>query len=135
MLTKLRKSHSRSASVMEIVETGCNSIMHEHGIGHTEAFYEKALSHYLYDRCIPFLTQVDCFVQKGSAQINVGRIDMEVSHNIILEFKVGSSVKPQDVHQLQKYIRARKACGIDISNAAVICFRTDGSVEVHKFTF
>jgi len=134
MLAKLR-SHSKCNNVMDTIEKGCDLIMKEHGTGHTEAFYEKALSHYLYELCIPFLTQVDCFVQKSSAQIHVGRIDMEVSHSTILEFKVGTNVRPQDLTQLQKYIRARQACGIEIKCAAVICFRTDGKVEVCKFTF
>lgn len=117
---------------MVIVERACDDIMRKHGPGHTECFYEKLLSHHLYEKCVPFLTQVDCYIQEGSTQVQVGRIDMEVCHHTILEFKVGACVRQQDMAQLDKYVRAREAMGASLKCAAVVCFRSDGAVEVCK---
>lgn len=130
MLSRLKRHMCDSLDVMGIVRTACNEIMREHGAGHTEYVYEKLLSQYLYERCVPFLTQVDCFVQKGETQVLIGRIDMEIAHNTILELKVGAAVRPQDLQQLCKYVHTKTACGMRITNAAVICFRTDGKVEI-----
>lgn len=130
MLAKIRSSFCDSVDVMQIVESASNEIMREHASGHTECVYEKLLSHYFYERCIPFLTQVDCFIQRNNTQVHVGRIDMEVAHNTILELKVGAAVRQQDVAQLMKYVRAKRECGMRVKNAAVVCFRTDGRVEI-----
>ena len=54
---------------MALVREACDSIMREHGPGHTECVYEKLLSHWFYERCVPFMTQVDCFIQKDEAQV------------------------------------------------------------------
>jgi hypothetical protein len=64
------------------------------------------------------------------AQVHVGRIDMEVAHSAILELKVGASVRPQDVTQLLKYVNARRAGGMQVRRAAVVCFCAAGHVEV-----
>ena len=63
-------------------------------------------------------------------QVHVGRIDMEVAHSAILELKVGASVRPQDVTQLLKYVNARRAVGMSVRKAAVVCFCGAGHVEV-----
>lgn len=130
MLSKVRNNFCESIDVMKIIENATNEIMQEHASGHTECVYEKLLSQYLYERCIPFLTQVDCFIKKNNTHINVGRIDMEIAHNTILELKVGAGVKQQDISQLMKYVRAKRECGMRVKNAAVVCFRTDNQVEI-----
>lgn len=130
MLSKLRQNFCSGFDVKSIVGTACKSIMNEHSVGHTECVYEKLLAQYFYERCIPYMTQVDCFIQKGNTQVHIGRIDIEVAHSTILELKVGAGVKQQDVNQLMKYVNAKKACGLLVKNAAVICFRQDNQVEI-----
>jgi len=130
MLRKLKRNFCDSFDVMGTVRTACDEIMKEHHTGHTECVYEKLLSLYLYERCIPFLTQVDCFIQKGDTHVLVGRIDMEIAHNTILELKVGTNVKTQDIAQLLKYVNAKKASGMIIKHAAVVCFKTNNTVEI-----
>jgi hypothetical protein len=70
MLAKLRSDFCQSFHIMDIVQDACNEIMREHSTGHTECVYEKLLSQYFYERCIPFLTQVDCFIQKNDTQVS-----------------------------------------------------------------
>ena len=130
MLTRVRNHYLESLDVLEVVRRACAEIMQEHGCGHTECVYEKLLSQYLYEKCVPFLTQVDCFIQKSDTQVHVGRIDMEIAHNTILELKVGAKVRLQDMEQLRKYVYAKRACGMNVKNAAVICFTTSGKVEI-----
>jgi len=96
----------------------------------TECFYEKMLACYLYERGIPYMTQVDCFVQQGTTQVHVGRLDMEIAQSVILELKVAPRVTPGDRAQLMKYVRAKRACGMRLERAAVVCFRDDGAVEI-----
>jgi len=55
---------------------------------------------------------------------------MEIAHNTILELKVGASVKQQDITQLMKYVNAKRACGMRLKHAAVVCFRADHTVEI-----
>ncbi len=129
MLSKLHRSTLQGFDVMSVLREICNTIMEEHRTGNTECFYEKLIGQHLYERCIPFLTQVDCFVQQGSTQVHVGRIDMEIAHNTIIELKIGQKVRQADVDQLLKYVRAKKACGMNLKNAAVVCFRADNTVE------
>ncbi len=104
--------------------------METHKSRQTECFYEKMLACYLYERGIPYMTQVDCFVQHRSTQILVGRLDMEIAHNTIIELKVAPKVTSNDMAQLMKYVRAKQACGMKLQYAAVICFRDDGHVEI-----
>jgi len=118
--------------VMPMLRAACGAIMHEHSTGHTECFYEKMISQFLYERNIPFITQVDCFVQTACAQVLVGRIDMEVDHSTLVELKVGTRVRRADVNQLMKYVRAKRASGMEVLQAVVICFRTDGRVQFHE---
>lgn len=130
MLSKVKRNFCDSFDLMPIIRSACDEIMREHRSGHTECVYEKLLSHYFYERCIPFMTQVDCFLQKGGTQVHVGRIDMEIAHNTILELKVGAGVRPQDINQLMKYVHAKRAGGMVLKHAAVVCFKTDHTVEV-----
>jgi len=130
MLKKLKRDFCESFDVMAIVRKACDEIMREHKAGHTECVYEKLLSQYFYERCIPFMTQVDCFIQKNGTHVHIGRIDMEIAHNTILELKIGSNVKLQDINQLLKYVNAKRASGVNIKHAAVIYFKQDHSVEV-----
>lgn len=132
-LTKLKRSTLTAHNIIPLVRAACDDIIRDHPAGHTEAFYEKLLSQYFYEQCIPFLTQVDCFIQRGNTQVHVGRIDMEVAHNTLLELKVGTRVRQADVDQLMKYVRAKQACGMALRNATVVCFRTDNRVEIVNF--
>ena len=69
MLAKVRSNYCEGLDVMKVVSAACDEIMRENASGHTECVYEKLLSQYLYERCIPFLTQVDCFIQKSDTQV------------------------------------------------------------------
>ena len=132
MLARLKKSCSQECLTMSVLREACSEIMRIHSTGHTECFYEKMISQYLYERNIPFITQVDCFVQTACTQVLVGRIDMEIDHSILIELKIGSRVRRADVHQLLKYVRAKRASGMVVLQAFVICFRTDGRVQFHE---
>ena len=110
--------------IMKLITKLCHQIVQEYPTGHTECFYEKILSQHLYERSIPCITQVDCFVQRTFSQVLVGRIDMEVAHSVLLELKVAPKIKRSDMEQLWKYIRAKKASGMKLEHAAVVCFCT-----------
>ena len=129
----LEHRHHLYGDIMTIVRLASKEIIQSHGPSQTEAFYEKMLSLHLYERGIPFITQIDTFAQYNGAQVHVGRIDMEIAHNTILELKVGAKVRPQDEAQLAKYVRARQALGMRCENAAVVCFRDDGTIEIVFF--
>ena len=62
--------------------------------------------------------------------MHVGRLDMEIAQSTILELKVAPRITPADKAQLMKYVRAKRACGMQIEHAAVVCFREDETVEV-----
>jgi len=55
---------------------------------------------------------------------------MEIAQSVILELKVAPRVTPGDRAQLMKYVRAKRACGMRLAHAAVVCFRDDGAVEI-----
>jgi GxxExxY protein len=122
--------HHIHGDIMNVVRNACKEIMETHSARQTESFYEKMLACHLYERGIPYMTQVDCFVQRGTTQVLVGRLDMEIASNTILELKVAPRVTAADQAQLMKYVRAKLACGMKIEHAAVVCFREDGRVEV-----
>ena len=119
---------------MQTIIQGCQHIMDTHRGGQTEHFYGQMLACYLYDRDIPFLMEGQCFTfgTRGTPVL-VGRIDMEVAHSIILEFKVGPRVTDKNVEQLMRYVKARQQTGMDVKDAAVICVRDDHTVEVKHY--
>jgi GxxExxY protein len=133
---KLRASldarHHLYGDIMYVVRAACAEIMDTHKCRQTECFYEKMLACHLYERGIPYMTQVDCFVQRGTTQVLVGRLDMEIAHNTIIELKVAPKVTAADEAQLMKYVRAKQACGMRLEHAAVVCFRDDGTVEIRE---
>lgn len=128
----LEARHHLYGDIMHVVRVACKEIMETHKSRQTECFYEKMLACHLYERGIPYMTQVDCFVQRGTTQVLVGRLDMEIAHNTILELKVAPRVTPADEAQLMKYVRAKRACGMKLEHAAVVCFRDDGEVEIRE---
>ena len=126
----LEARHHLYGDIMHVVRIASKEIMETHKSRQTECFYEKMLACHLYERGIPYMTQVDCFVQRGTTQILVGRLDMEIAHNTILELKVAPRVTAADHAQLMKYVRAKRGCGMKLEHAAVVCFRDDGTVEI-----
>jgi len=130
LVASLEARHHLYGDIMYVVRAAAKEIMETHKSRQTECFYEKMLACYLYERGIPYMTQVDCFVQRGTTQILVGRLDMEIAHNTILELKVAPRITPMDEAQLMKYVRAKQACGMKLEHAAVVCFRDDASVEI-----
>ncbi len=54
---------------MWVVRRGCQEIMELHKGRQTEAFYEKMLACYLYERGIPYMTQVDSPILERSWDI------------------------------------------------------------------
>lgn len=129
LVASLHARHHLYGDIMHVVRKAAKEIMEMHKARQTECFYEKMLACYLYERGIPYMTQVDCFVQRGTTQILVGRLDMEIAHNTILELKVAPRITPMDEAQLMKYVRAKQACGMRLEHAAVVCFRDDATVE------
>ena len=127
--------HHMYGDIMHVVRVACKEIMETHKSRQTECFYEKMLSCHLYERGIPYMTQVDCFVQRGSTQVHVGRLDMEIAHNTIIELKVAPRITAGDEAQLMKYVRAKQACGMRLEHAAVVWFRDYGSVEIREVEF
>ena len=130
--SSLEQRHHMHGDIMHVVRLACREIMETHKCRQTECFYEKMLACHLYERGIPYMTQVDCFVQRGTTQILVGRLDMEIAHNTIIELKVAPRVTQADEAQLMKYVRAKRACGMRLEHAAVVCFRDDGVVEIRE---
>lgn len=129
LVDNLLARHHLYGDIMHVVRNAAKEIMETHRSRQTECFYEKMLACHLYERGIPYMTQVDCFVQRGTTQVLVGRLDMEIAHNTILELKVAPRITPMDEAQLMKYVRAKRACGMKLEHAAVVCFRDDATVE------
>ena len=121
-------NHHMHGDIMKLISKLCNEIVQEYPSGHTECFYEKVLSQYLYERSIPCITQVDCFVQRKFSQILVGRIDMEVAHTVLLELKVAPKIKQADMDQLWKYIRAKKTHGMQLEHGPCNAWKSNGHV-------
>ena len=128
----LESRHHLYGDIMHVVRVACKEIIETHKSRQTECFYEKMLACHLYECGIPYMTQVDCFVQRGTTQVHVGRLDMEIAHNTIIELKVAPRITAGDEAQLMKYVRAKRACGMRLEHAAVVCFRDDGSVEIRE---
>ena len=78
------------------------------------------------------MLQVDCFTMSGAVPVLVGRIDLEVDHTMILELKIGSKIQLRHMQQLGKYVHARKATGMNVRAAAVICFTDHDTVEIQQ---
>lgn len=79
-------------------------------------------------------SQVDCFTTYESTQVHVGRLDMEIAHNTLLELKAGAKIMPGDENQLRKYVRCKQASGMYLENACVLCFRNDHTIEILKLS-
>ena len=54
----LHARRHQHGDIMWVVRRGCQEIMELHKGRQTEAFYEKMLACYLYERGIPYMTQV-----------------------------------------------------------------------------
>ena len=54
----LAHRHHLYGDIMWVVRRGCEEIMERHRARQTESFYEKMLACYLYERGIPYMTQV-----------------------------------------------------------------------------
>jgi hypothetical protein len=67
----------------------------------------------------------------GSVPVFVGRLDLEVDHSVILELKVAPAITSKHVQQLMKYVRARALTGMNVTDAAVVCFKDNDTVEFH----
>ena len=124
---------TRSAfSTMDLITRGCKHVMDHHKSGQTEAFYHRMLEIFLYHHGIPCLKEVECFAMAGAVPVLVGRIDLEIDHTTILELKVAPKVLPKHILQLMKYVRSRQASGMNVQNAAVVCFNDKDSFEIHR---
>lgn len=119
-----------AVSTMDVISSGCQNIMHHYKSGQTEAFYQRMLEIHLYHSGIPCLKEVECFAMSGAVPVLVGRIDLEVDHNTILELKVAQKILLKHVSQLMKYVRSRQASSMHVHNAAVICFTDKETFEM-----
>ncbi len=124
------KSSPRPA-LMTVIQASCRSIMQQYKSGSTEAFYQRMLQIDLYHRGIPCLAEVDVFCLSGAVPVFVGRLDLEVDHSVILELKVAPAISSKHVQQLMKYVRARTLTGMNVTDAAVVCFTERDTVEFH----
>ena len=122
---------SQRPALMSIIHKSCTNIIQQYKSGSTEAFYQRMLQVDLYHRGIPCLAEVDVFSLSGSVPVFVGRLDLEVDHSVILELKVASSITPKHIQQLMKYVRARSITGINVTDAALVCFTDKDTVEFH----
>ena len=123
--------HSQRPALMNIIHKSCTNIIQQYKSGSTEAFYQRMLQVDLYHRGIPCLAEVDVFSLSGSVPVFVGRLDLEVDHSVILELKVAPSITPKHIQQLMKYVRARSITGMNVTDAAVVCFTERDTVEFH----
>jgi GxxExxY protein len=117
--------------LMHIIQRTCTNIIQRHKSGSTEGFYQRMLAAELYHRGVPCLTEVEVFTMSGSVPVLVGRLDMEVDHCIILELKTAPSITTKHIQQLMKYVRARSSTGMNVTEAAVVCFTERDTVEFH----
>jgi GxxExxY protein len=129
--TQTLQSSIQRPALMSIVEKSCTNIIQQYKSGSTEAFYQRMLQVDLYHRGIPCLSEVDVFSMSGSVPVYVGRLDLEVGHSIILELKVAPSISQKHIQQLMKYVRARALTGMNVTDAAVVCFTEHDTVEFH----
>ena len=119
--------------LMSIIQKSCTNIIQQYKSGSTEAFYQRMLQIDLYHKGIPSLAEVDVFCMSGSVPVLVGRLDLEVDHSVILELKVAPAITTKHIQQLAKYVRARKLTGMNVTDAAVVCFTEKDTVEFHCF--
>ena len=127
----LQSSIARRPTLMHTVQKSCNNIMQQYKSGSTEAFYQRMLQVDLYHKGIPCLSEVDVFAISGAVPVHVGRLDLEVDHTMILELKVAPTISQKHIQQLMKYVRARALTGMNVSDAAVVCFTENDTVEIH----
>lgn len=118
-------------ALMSVIQKSCTNIIQQYKSGSTEAFYQRMLQVDLYHKGIPCLAEVDVFTMSGSVPVCVGRLDLEVDHSIILELKVAPTISPKHIQQLMKYVRARTLTGMNVTDAAVVCFTDKDTVEFH----
>lgn len=123
--------HAQRPALMNIIHKSCTNIIQQYKSGSTEAFYQRMLQVDLYHRGIPCLAEVDVFSLSGSVPVSVGRLDLEVDHSVILELKVAPTITPKHIQQLMKYVRARSLTGMNVTDAAVVCFTERDTVEFH----
>lgn len=122
---------TRPTPLMSVIQTSCKRIIQQYRSGSTEAFYQRMLQVDLYHKGIPCLAEVDVFCVSGSVPVFVGRLDLEVDHSVILELKVAPAITSKHVQQLMKYVRARALTGMNVTDAAVVCFKENDTVEFH----
>ena len=127
----LQSSIARRPTLMHTVQKSCNNIMQQYKSGSTEAFYQRMLQVDLYHKGIPCLSEVDVFAISGAVPVHVGRLDLEVDHTMILELKVAPTISQKHIQQLMKYVRARSLTGMNVTDAAVVCFTEHDTVEFH----
>ena len=125
----LKAELSRPASLMETIRKSADAVMSRHRSGGTEAMYHRSMEVEMYYKGICCLSEVDCYMMSGSVPIQVGQLDMEVDHKVILELKVAPKITIQHIQQLRKYVRARASTGMNVEGAAVICFTDKDRVE------
>lgn len=105
------------------------------GPGHSEAVYEAAIMNGLYDARIPCRRQVPYLQKINGYTLNIGTVDLEVNHDIIIELKAGhDKIKDDFKTQLHRYLRCKKSetthDGTTI--ACVFLFRRDGKLHTWR---
>ena len=123
---------TKNSNLVSVIKDCCCDIMRRHRSGSSEGFYQRALLAELYHRRIPALSEVDVFIMSRTVPVLVGRLDVEVQFDTLLELKVAPKITTKHVQQLLKYCRARESMGMRIRNAGVVCFCTEGdTVQFH----
>ncbi len=70
-------------------------------------------------------------VRLSAVPVYVGRLDLEVDQSVMLELKVEPTISQKHIQQLMKYVRLRSLTGMNVTDAAVVCFTEHDTVEFH----
>jgi len=132
-------THCQCGTALETTYQKCieiaGDVADKLGPGHSEAVYEAALMNGLYDARIPCRRQVPYLQRVNGYVLNIGTVDLEVDHDIILELKAGhTTIKDEFKTQLQRYVRCKRADATHDGPiiAAVFLFHRDGSLQLWK---
>lgn len=83
-------------------------VYNEVGSGHKEKYYQNAISHALKEKNINFREQVYCPLFYKDKKIGKYYFDFLIEEKIILEIKIGSSFKKQNLNQVISYLKVKK---------------------------
>jgi GxxExxY protein len=78
----------------------------ELGPGFNEAIYEHALCIELTERDIAFVTQAPILIKYRGQEVGVGRLDLLVENQLVIELKTVEALLPVHLAQVTGYLKA-----------------------------